>query len=118
MMMFLPEEHEKQMHEPEAKILCYGDLQLDARTGSLSANGQRIALPRLEYRMMELLMLHCDTPISSDELLTGMWGPASGVEVGAVWVYITYLRKRLTALGSQVEIRAKRSVGYTLCIRA
>lgn len=38
----------------------------------------------------------------------------SDAESGAVWVYISYVRKRLAAIGADIEIRAKRSVGYTL----
>ena len=34
--------------------------------------------------------------------------------MGVVWVYLSYLRKRLAALGSKAEIRARRGIGYTL----
>ena len=52
--------------------------------------------------------------ISSENLLVKVWGYDTDAELGTVWVYISYLRKRLSALNSKVEIRAKRNIGYTL----
>ena len=52
--------------------------------------------------------------LSSDELMAKVWGYDSDAEIGAVWVYISYLRKRLTALGANAEIKVKRGTGYTL----
>ena len=43
-----------------------------------------------------------------------VWGYDTNAELGVVWVYISYLRKRLSALGANVAITAKRGVGYTL----
>lgn len=95
-------------------ILEFDDLSLDPRSCQLSANGQSCILPKLEYQMMEVLMLNHGIYLSSEELLTKVWGYETDAELGSVWVYISYLRKRLTALGSRVEIRAKRNTGYTL----
>ena len=47
-------------------------------------------------------------------MLTKVWGYDTEADIGVVWVYISYLRKRLAGLGSKVEIRARRSVGYLL----
>ena len=66
---------------------------------------------------METLMLNQGLYLSSEELLTKVWGYDTDAELGSVWVYISYLRKRLQALGSAVEICAKRGVGYTLEMR-
>lgn len=63
---------------------------------------------------MEQLMLNQGIYLSSDELMAKVWGYDSDAEIGAVWVYISYLRKRLTALGANAEICVKRGTGYTL----
>ena len=52
--------------------------------------------------------------LSTEDILIKVWGYESDAESGAVWVYISYVRKRLAAIGADIEIRAKRSVGYTL----
>ena len=72
------------------------------------------SLSKLEYRLMEVLMLNQGVYLSSEALLSRVWGYDTEAELGSVWVYISYLRKRLSALGSKVEIRAKRNVGYSL----
>ena len=43
-----------------------------------------------------------------------MWGYDTEAELGTVWVYISYLRKRLAALNADVTIAARRNVGYRL----
>ena len=52
--------------------------------------------------------------LSTEDLLVNVWGYDTEAEIGTVWVYISYLRKRLTALNANVVITAKRNVGYTL----
>ena len=59
-------------------------------------------------------MLHQGIYLSSEELLVRAWGYDTENDVNSVWLYISYLRKRLSAMGSGVEIKTKRNVGYTL----
>ena len=95
-------------------ILTCGNISLNMQSCELSGNGQSFVLPKLEYRLMEQLMLNKGTYLSSEELFVRVWGYDSDSEIGTVWVYISYLRKRLLALGADIEIKAKRSTGYTL----
>lgn len=95
-------------------ILSYGDVTLNPHNYQLSSNNSSVTLPKLEYQLMETLMLNQGLYLSSEDLLTKVWGYDTDAELGSVWVYISYLRKRLQALGSTVEICARRGVGYTL----
>lgn len=95
-------------------ILKVGNLCLNMQSYKLSCNGQSFVLPKLEYQLMELLMLNKGIYLSTEDLLTKVWGYDTDAELGTVWVYISYLRKRLMALSANVVIRAKRNVGYTL----
>lgn len=95
-------------------VLSYGDISLNPDNCELCGNGEHVALSKLEYRLMEVLMLNQGVYLSSEALLSKVWGYDTEAELGSVWVYISYLRKRLSALGSKVEIRAKRNVGYSL----
>ncbi len=96
------------------EILICGDVSLNLRSYELSGNGQSFVLPKLEYRLMELLMLNQGMYLSSGDLLVRVWGYDTDAEIGIVWVYISYLRKRLAALGSYVTVRARRNIGYML----
>ena len=63
---------------------------------------------------MELLVLNKGIYLSTEDLLVKVWGYDTEAELGTVWVYISYLRKRLAALYANLAIIAKRNVGYTL----
>lgn len=95
-------------------ILTCGDISLNLQSYELSGNGRSFVLPKLEYRMMEVLMQNQRRYLSSEVLLVKVWGYDTEAEVGTVWVYISYLRKRLEVLSDQVKIKVKRNIGYTL----
>lgn len=95
-------------------ILRCGNISLNMQSYELSGNGQSFTLPKLEYKMMELFMLNQGRYLSSEDLLIKVWGYDTDAELGTVWVYVSYLRKRLAALNANVVIRAKRNIGYTL----
>ena len=99
-------------------ILRCKDLSLNTASYELSGPTGSVVLPRLEYQLMELLMRNQGIYLSSADLLVKIWGYDTDAELGVVWVYISYLRKRLTAVGSSCAIRAKRNVGYTLEAKA
>ena len=65
-------------------------------------------------RLMELFLLHRGIFLSTEDLLTKVWGYDTDSDIGIVWVYISYLRKKLASLGADVSIVAKRGVGYKL----
>ena len=102
----------RENYTPE--ILQCGNLYLNMQNYELSANGKAYTLPNLEYKMMEILMLNQGHYISTEDLLTKVWGYETDADIGIVWVYISYLRKRISALGAKAEIKAKRNIGYTL----
>ena len=67
---------------------------------------------------MELLAANPSQVISTDRFMEKIWGYDSEADVGGVWVYISYLRKRLTALDAKVKIKAARGQGYYLEIQS
>lgn len=98
-------------------VLHQGSLELDQSRAELRCNGEVRELSRLEYQLMELFMRNPGITFSADALLERVWGGDSDAEVGSVWVYISYLRKKLASLGADVEIRSKRSLGYSLEVK-
>ncbi|MBQ6636122.1 MAG: response regulator transcription factor [Lachnospiraceae bacterium] len=95
-------------------IRSFGDVTLNPQTSELSCNGRSIELSRLECRMMDTLMLNHGIYLSSEDLLEKVWGYESDADIGSVWVYISYLRKQLSKVGSKVVVKAKRGTGYML----
>ena len=95
-------------------IKTFGDISLNPHSYELSRGEKSVVLPKLEYQMMEVLIINRGIYLSSEDLLEKVWGYDSEADIGSVWVYISYLRKRLSGLGSRVTIRAKRNIGYRL----
>lgn len=102
----------REVFQPE--LLSFGDLTLNMRSGMLSCGGASSALPKQEYRLMEQLMANTRIFLSTEELLTRAWGYDADTDIYSVWLYISYLRKRLLAMGSRVEIVSRRNIGYRL----
>lgn len=94
--------------------LIFGNLCLDQTTFELSSPTGSFRLANKEYQMMELLMGHPRQIIHPNRFLEHIWGYDSEVEVSVVWVYISYLRKKLSALQANVQIKANRNAGYSL----
>ena len=94
--------------------LHFGNLTLNRTNFELNSPTGSFRLANKEYQMMELLMANARQLISSDQFLEKIWGLDSDMESSVVWVYISYLRKKLTALNADVSIRAVRNAGYVL----
>lgn len=95
-------------------LLSFGDLTLNIQSGTLSCGNTDFVLPKQEYRLMEQLMINYKIFLSTEDLLTRAWGYDAETDINSVWLYISYLRKRLMAMGSTVEIVSKRNIGYRL----
>ena len=95
-------------------VMSFADLSLNTGTGELSCGDRKVVLPKVEYQMMEALMINQGIYLSTDDLLEKVWGYDTESEAGAVWVYVSYLRKRIAAVGSRVTIKARRGIGYSL----
>ena len=94
--------------------LMFGNITLDQTTFELSSPSSSVRLTNKEFQMMELLMRNPRQRISSERFLERIWGYDSDVELNVVWVYLSYLRKKLAALQANVQIKAFRNAGYAL----
>ena len=98
--------------------LSLGNITLDQTTFELSSPYGSFRLANKEYQMMELLLRNPRQLIPSERFLERIWGYDSEVELNVVWVYISYLWKKLTALQADIQIKATRNAGYSLEERA
>ena len=98
-------------------LIHFGDLTLNMQSGELVMGERSVQLPKQEYRLMEQLMLNNTMFLSTEDLLVKAWGFNTETDINSVWLYISYLRKRLLAIHSRVEIVSKRNFGYKLEFR-
>lgn len=94
--------------------LTQGNITLDRATFELSSPAGSFRLANKEYQMMELFMHNPRQVISTDMFMEKIWGWDTEAEINVVWVYISYLRKKLTALGANIQIKSSRNAGYSL----
>ena len=95
-------------------LIQFGDLTLNMQSGEISVGEMSFQLPKQEYRLMEQLMLNNTMFMSTEDLLVKAWGFNTETDINSVWLYVSYLRKRLSAMNSKVEIVSKRNIGYKL----
>ncbi len=102
----------KDNYAPE--IIEVSGLSLNRSTYELSFAGQICSLSGREYQIMEMLMGRPNFVVTSDEFLSHVWGWNSEVDVSVIWVHISNIRKKLTAMNVPIEIRFVRGAGYKL----
>ena len=102
----VPSQNDNELH--------VGNIALNTASYELSSPTSSFRLANKEYQMMELLMRNPHQLISTEQFMDRIWGYDSNAEINVVWVYISYLRKKLNALQANVAIRAARNAGYSL----
>lgn len=100
--------------EAVSSILTMGNVSLNQVTYELEAKSGSFRLANKEFQMMELLMLNQNNIISTERFMEKIWGFDSDSEINVVWVYISYLRKKLVAIDANIQIKATRNTGYSL----
>lgn len=96
--------------------LGYGDIELNLETCMLTctSNGQSIRLKEKEFHIMEYFLANKEQVITRENLAMKIWGYENEAEYNNVEVYMTFTRKKLIYVGSKVEIKAVRGLGYEL----
>lgn len=99
--------------ETDTKLKA-GNISLDRTTFELSSPSGNFRLTNKEYQLLEYFMSYPKRVLSTDQIMEKVWGYDSDAEINVVWTYISYLRKKLSALDADVQIKASRNAGYYL----
>ena len=83
-------------------------------SNDLSCGDKKIHLGYKEFEILKLLMANPTQVFSKDDLITKVWGFLSEAEDNNVEVYISFIRKKIAFLGSEVTISTVRRLGYHL----
>lgn len=101
-------------NEVSSSKISFSDLVLDRASYELSTQNGSYRLANKEFQMMEMLMNNPDHIIPTEKFMDKIWGYESDAEINIVWVYVSFLRKKLIALKSKVKIVSHRNSGYSL----
>jgi DNA-binding response OmpR family regulator len=103
---------------PPDDALRFGDIELNPKTLKLSKGSKEVKLILKESELLEFLILHRNTVASKEGIIEKLWGFDSEAENNNVEVYISFLRKKLAFLNSEVTINTVRGVGYVLEVKS
>lgn len=95
-------------------ILEFGDIKLNISTYNMEVNGTSLTLTSKEFDILKYFMERPKSIVTKDDLITKLWGFDSDVEHNNIEVYISFLRKKLAYVESNVQITTLRRVGYKL----
>lgn len=98
--------------------LKYGDIELNTGTLKLSKDNKEVKLTLKESDLLEFLILRKNLVSSKELIIEKLWGFDSEVEHNHVEVYVSFLRKKLLFLNSEVMINTLRGVGYMLEVKS
>ena len=97
-------------------ILSYKDIELNLKTSYLSCinNNNKVLLVNKELLLLEYLIVNKDLILSKDQIYNKIWGLDSKIESNNLEVYLSFIRKKLKAIDSKVNIKSLRNMGYKL----
>ena len=96
------------------EMLKAGNIQLDCQTLEISSGTGGFRLSGKEFQMMKILMANQGNLVPQQFILDKIWGTAGGAGVETVWIYVSFLRKKLLALHANVWISIAENVGCCL----
>ncbi|MTI54311.1 response regulator transcription factor [Geosporobacter ferrireducens] len=97
--------------------LKYGDIELNTSTLKLSRSNKEVKLTLKESELLEFLILRKNVTSPKELIIEKLWGFESEAEHNHVEVYISFLRKKLLFINSEVTISTVRGVGYILEVK-
>lgn len=94
--------------------LTFNGLELNKNSCSMTFEGNDVKLSLKEYQIMELLISNTNRILPKERIIEKIWGYESDVEYNNIEVYISFLRKKLSAIGTETQIKTARGIGYSL----
>ena len=94
--------------------LTFADLKLDLNTHDLSCGDRTVHLSGKEFEVLKMLMSPTARVVSKQDLLTRVWGTDSAASENSVEAYVSFLRKKMAHIHSNVQITTLRMLGYRL----
>ncbi|MCX4305741.1 MAG: response regulator transcription factor [Acetatifactor sp.] len=94
--------------------MVYGNTSLDLSSGMLVCGLNSVRLSAREFDIMRFLLQSGSRNLSKEVILARVWGYDSDAVENHVEVYVGFLRKKLSSIGSNIRIEAIRRMGYHL----
>jgi DNA-binding response OmpR family regulator len=93
-------------------VIEYGDLELDISSSKLTCIS--VELVCKEFQLLEYFMNNPKQILSKEQLYDKIWGINNEIESNNLEVYLSFVRKKLKAIESNVNIKSSRGLGYKM----
>jgi two-component system response regulator MprA len=100
--------------KPVRDLLGYADLTLDITSHSATRGGESLALTKIEFSLLELLVRNAEQVLSYDVITDRVWGYGEAPASNALQVFVALLRRKLEADGLPRLVHNVRGIGYVL----
>ena len=104
----------EERHQTNTKVKFSGEFLIDYSERTVYIQNQPIGLVKKEFDIVELLSQNAGQVFDKERIYERVWGYDSEAELNVVWVYLSNLRKKLSSLDADIQIRATRNAGYSL----
>ncbi|MBM6754480.1 response regulator transcription factor [Lactobacillus alvi] len=105
---------ERRNEDYDDDVLNFADLTLDNNEQRLEAHNS-ISLSKKETRLLQYLILNAGKALSIADLINHTWDDDDEVaDATDLWINISYLRQKLQAVNSQVQITGEQGGPFTL----
>ena len=96
--------------------VSFGDIKLNLKNSNLSCikTNENIDVGLKELLLLEYFMQNAGIIISKEQIYDKIWGMDNEIESNNLEVYLSFIRKKLKIIGSKVNIKAVRGMGYKL----
>ena len=96
------------------EILGYADLTVDVTARKVTRGDREIALTRIEFSLLELLLRNAERVLSYDVITERVWGYGEAPASNALQVFVGFLRRKLEDGGHRRLVHNVRGVGYVI----
>ena len=97
-------------------ILEYKDLILNLKTSTIESKktGENIEIGKKEFQLLEYLIENANIIVSKEQIYDKVWGIENEIESNNLEAYLSFIRRKMKAINSEVNIKAARGLGYKM----
>ena len=98
-------------------VLKVGDIALEINSMELCNKDHKVKIIGKEFQLLELLMNNPNRVLDKEQIFVKIWGYDTECDINTLEAYISFIRKKLKLIKSNIKIKAIRNVGYVLEVK-
>jgi DNA-binding response OmpR family regulator len=101
---------------PSKDYIEFGDLRLNIKSSQLvcTATNETVDVVNKEFQLIEYFITNANQILSKEQIYDKVWGYDNEIESNNLEAYLSFIRKKFKAIGTAVNIKAVRGMGYRM----